>query len=141
MNDNDLLNSTYQGAQMGCEGINHLIQLTDDTSFRNALENEFEEYQQIISSANEIMQEQSSKPKDLGLMAKASSYISTSLDTLMDKSTSHMAEMMIEGNTMGITQITKDIKEYQGQDKRVMNLANKLLKTEQANIEEMKNFL
>lgn len=141
MNDNDLLNSTYQGAKMGCEGINHLIQLTDDTSFRNALENEFEEYQQIISSANEIMQEQNNKPKDLGLMAKASSYISTSLDTLMDKSTSHMAEMMIEGNTMGITEITKDIKEYQGQDKRVMNLANKLLKTEQANIEEMKNFL
>lgn len=52
----------------------------------------------------------------------------------MNKSPSHISEMMIRGSTMGIVDITKKIKEYDDADKVILNLANDLLKFEQRNI-------
>ena len=53
----------------------------------------------------------------------------------------HIAEMMIQGNAMGLTRITKRLGEYEGEDKAVRKLAGKLLAAEQQNIEQMKQFL
>ncbi|MNI90281.1 hypothetical protein D3C73_1477860 [compost metagenome] len=52
-----------------------------------------------------------------------------------------MAEMLIQGSTMGIIDITKKIKEYKSQDQTILGLANKLLQFEQKNIDELKKFL
>jgi uncharacterized protein (DUF305 family) len=60
---------------------------------------------------------------------------------MMDHSATKIAEMMIQGSTMGVTKSLRTIRDCQLQDERVRDLANKLLKTEQANIEEMKQFL
>lgn len=61
--------------------------------------------------------------------------------TAADDSPSKIAEMMINGSTMGVTKITKGISGYSGKNKNITSLADKLLKTEQNNIEEMKRFL
>lgn len=49
--------------------------------------------------------------------------------------------MMIQGNTMGMTQSLRNLNDYPGKDERVRDLASKLLRTEEANIEQMKKFL
>ena len=74
-------------------------------------------------------------------MAKTMSAMMTGMKTMEDRSTSHMAEMMVEGNTMGITKITKRLHEYDGGDQAVKELAEDLLKTEENNTEQMKRFL
>ena len=48
---------------------------------------------------------------------------------------------MIQGSTMGITKMIKRINEYDGEDEQILDLARKQVKTEQANIEQMKKFL
>ena len=42
---------------------------------------------------------------------------------------------------MGITKLTRQLNEYDGSDDSAARLAQKQLKTEQANIDEMKKFL
>lgn len=74
-------------------------------------------------------------------MSKMMSYVMSSMKTINDNSPSCIAEMMIQGSTMGVTKITKRINEYKGHDERVRDVANKLLHTEQVNIEEMKKYL
>ena len=59
----------------------------------------------------------------------------------MNKTPSHISEMLIQGSTMGIIDITKKIKEYPNADKEILELANKLLKLEQNNVEECKKYL
>ena len=49
--------------------------------------------------------------------------------------------MMIQGSTMGVTKSIRTIRDCQLQDERVRDLADKLLETQQANIEEMKKYL
>ena len=63
------------------------------------------------------------------------------LKTLANKSPSHISEMLIQGSTMGIIDLTKKLKEYAEADQEILSLANKLLKLEQNNVEECKKYL
>lgn len=51
------------------------------------------------------------------------------------------AEMGIQDNTMGITKGTRHLNDYAGDDRRVRQLAEKLLRTEEANVAQMKPYL
>lgn len=139
--DFDMLNKIYQNAEMGRDGITHMIKATEDTNFRKTLENQLQEYQCVIDTAEQLLQEQGQKPAPANPMAKTSASVMSGMKTFRDKSPSHLADMMIQGSTMGVTDITKQIKSYNGNDQKVIDLSNKLLQTEQANIEEMKKFL
>ena len=67
--------------------------------------------------------------------------ISFVLRTLPSFLTSKIAEMMIQGNTMGLTKGLRNLHSYHGKDVRVRELAHKLLATEEANIVQMKPYL
>ena len=60
---------------------------------------------------------------------------------MMSPTDSKIAEMMIKGSTMGITKNIKNIHKYDGMSGDIMMLANKLVATEQDNIDQMKKFL
>ena len=47
----------------------------------------------------------------------------------------------MKGNNMGITKGLKHLHDYEGDDPKVRTLAERLLSTEQANVEQMKPFL
>ena len=74
-------------------------------------------------------------------MARLSSEVMSTMQTLADSSDSKIAEMTIKGNNMGITKGLKQLPDYEGNDRQVRSLAEKLLSTEQANVEQMKPFL
>ncbi|MNJ03052.1 hypothetical protein D3C73_1632290 [compost metagenome] len=67
--------------------------------------------------------------------------MSTKMNIQKDDSHSHIAEMIIKGSTMGVTDVTKHLNKFDDVDSDIINLANKLLKIEENNIEEMKNYL
>lgn len=139
--DSELLNDVCRNAEMGRDSIMHVIKLTDDPQFRRSLETQLSEYQKVYDSADTMLQERGCRPEEAPAMSKMMSYVMSSMKTLNDNSPSCIAEMMIQGSTMGVTKMTKRINEYQGHDERVRDVANKLLHTEQVNIEEMKKYL
>ena len=59
----------------------------------------------------------------------------------MDDSRSRIAEMMIQGTTMGIVKTIRHIRDYEGDDPDARKLAQKLLDTQEKNVEQMKAFL
>ena len=61
--------------------------------------------------------------------------------TLTDRSPSRIAEMMIQGSTMGTIQMTRRLHSCEAADAEALLLAHKLLRTEENNIEQMKEFL
>ncbi|MDO4174095.1 MAG: hypothetical protein Q4D42_04970 [Eubacteriales bacterium] len=135
-----LLNHIRQTTEMGVDGINSVIQYADGT-FRQALEQQRTEYNKIHDSADKLLRKHSGQPEDVGTFAKWSSELSSGLKTMMDSSQSNLANMMIQGNTMGVTKSMQTIRECDVHDHEVTSLANQLLATEQANIDQMKKFL
>ena len=88
-----------------------------------------------------MLRERGQEPKGLNPMVKASSEMMSAMKTMADHSTSKIAEMMIQGNTMGMTKSLRQMRTYASEDGRVKDLADKLLQTEEANIQQMKGFL
>ena len=126
---------------MGCGSISYVSEKTDDADMKQSLQKQNTEYNDIASQAAELLNENGETAKEKGAMSHACLWGSIQMNTLADKSIDHIAEMMIQGNAMGLTKITRRLGEYDGEDKAIRGLAGKLLSTEQNNIEQMKRFL
>ena len=141
MNDIELLQYVHETAEMGIEGLNSLDGQVRDDSLRRVLSQQGAEYRQIADQAERLLRSLGEEPRDPGLLAKVSAEVMSTFKTLADPSASNIAEMVIQGNTMGVTKSLRVIHDYSMEDERVSDLANKLLETEQNNIEQMKPFL
>ena len=139
--ENQLLNHIYQTAEMGREGIQSVLKYTDEPGLASALAGQLTEYEKLQNAAGSLLQARGEPPKGLGPMAKASSEVMSTVKAMTDRSAANIAEMMIQGSTMGVTKSLRTIRDCDVQDVTVRRLADQLLKTEQANIEEMKRFL
>ena len=141
INDVELLQDICESSEMGRDSIMHVIKLTDDPGFRKTLETQLTEFANMYDTADKMLQERGSRPSSVGPVAKAASYVTATMKTLKENTPSCIAEMMIQASTIDITKFTRQLNEYDGSDDSAARLAQKQLKTEQANIDEMKKFL
>ena len=141
MNEIDLLSHVYQTAEMGQDGITSVLKRSRDPSLNQALERQKPEYHDLQASAGDMLRARGIQPDGVGAVAKLSSGMMSAMKTMMDHSSTKIAEMMIQGSTMGVTKSLRTLRDCHPKDPKVKDLADKLLKTEQANIEEMKGFL
>lgn len=141
LSETQLLNHIYQTAEMGQEGIQSVLKYAEEPKLVQTLNSQLSEYQKIQNSAGSMLHARGEPPKGLGPMAKISSEAMSTVKAMADPSATRIAEMMIQGSTMGVTKSLRTIRDCELKDDSVRRLADKLLKTEQANIEEMKQFL
>ncbi len=141
MKEIDLLSHVYQTADMGRDGIKSVRKRVRDPKLLQALDAQDTEYRKLQDSAGRMLRARGVQPDGVGMMAKMGSEMMSTMQTMMDHSATKIAEMMIQGNTMGMTKSLRTIRDCKAEDGQVKDLADKLLKTEEANIEEMKNFL
>ena len=59
----------------------------------------------------------------------------------LGKSDKEIAKLMMEGNQKGVLEITAELNQYEDQDEEILNLAHRLLATEEHNREEFKKYL
>lgn len=137
----ELLNYIHQNAQMGVVTTGQLKEIADDKKFLDLINRQNEEYKNLNREAEHLINKHNYQEKDLNSMAKISVHMNISMKTLTNKSPEHIAEMMIQGSTMGVIEAKKNIKKYQNADPKAVNLAEKLLHTEESNIEHLKSFL
>ena len=133
MQDTELLQFIHKTARMGEESLRDIEPMVKENALYSAISNQIREYKCIAGCAN--------LAPDPGTFTKVSAGVMTAMKMMADNSSSKIAEMVIEGNTMGITKGTKHLNDYTGDDRQVKALAQKLIATEQANVEQMKPFL
>ena len=141
LSENQLLNHIYQTAEMGRDGIRTVLKYADEPGLVRVLNSQLEEYQRIQNTAGAMLHARGEPPKGIGPMAKLSSEAMTAVKSLTDPSATNIAEMMIQGSTMGVSKSLRTLRDCDLKDDGVRDLANRLLKTQEANIEEMKRFL
>ena len=133
-----LLNDVFQNAQMGVDSTQRLIELVEDKPFQSVLIAQRNRYQDVYDRTLQLSDQELKGKKTL---QKLSSTMMINLQTIKDKTPSHLAGMMIQGNTMGVIDMTKSLRENQAADPPVLALAQDLLSMQKVNIEEMKPYL
>lgn len=140
--DAELLNFIYQNSQMGVDTLNQLIPMLDNEGFKKQLDAQLREYTQIHEEAKELLNAHGYDEKGIGAMEKIMTYLMIDIKTLMDKSSSHIAEMLIQGSNMGIIDAIKKINRYEEEtSKEIVSLMKRLLKFEENNVERLKKAL
>ena len=119
----EMLNFIYQNAQMGQNTLNQLLKISEDNKFNKLLGSQFDEYKKIFDKSEQILNRLGKEAKDISARQKITVYIMINFEMLKDKSPSHISQMLIQGSTMGIIDITKKIKEYMSADKDVINFS------------------
>ena len=142
MNGNtELLNFVYQNAQMGTVTINQLMDIVKEDEFKRHLEAQLKGYQSMERDALALLEENGCDEKGLTAFEKIRTYLMIDMQTLTDKSASHVAEMMMIGSNMGVINAVKNLKKYKNGEKKIRDLMERLLRFEEDNVQQLKKFL
>lgn len=139
--DNHLLKLLCEDADMGRASIEHVMKKTEDKTLREVLERQHADYEKAYNNAAERLKKNGEEPTVSSPFTKLMAYLGTDMKTFADDSSSKIAELMIQGNTMGVTGMTKQIHEYDGENKDVLDMAHQQVKLQQEHIEALKKFL
>lgn len=137
----ELLNFLYQNAQMGTETLPRIIELSQCPEFTESLKDQNAGYEHFYEEARICLHKRGYDEKGISTMDKITTYIMMNVQTMKDQSTSHLAEMVIQGSNMGMIQAVKKQNQYQDADPQILKLMNELQKFEEKNIERLKKFL
>ncbi len=141
-NDVSMLNSIRQTTEMGCYGIKTVMNETLNRDFRNALRSQMSEYERIYDEADRLLHDRGGKAKSINPMAKYGSAMASKMRARVSTDpTAKIAEMMLQGNTRGMIKSMHNIRTMGVLDPKVASLSRRLLQTEQANIDQMKQYL
>jgi hypothetical protein len=137
----DLLDRIYKASKMGMEAAEALIPKVHVEPLREQIEFQEDNYKETAAKAKAMMRQDGRLPNERAPYQKAMLRSTIKMHTLMDSSPRHIAEMMINGTTMGIIEMTKRLNEENDADIDARWLAENYLENEQNNIEELKSYL
>jgi len=139
-NNKKLLRDIYQNAAMGLSTLKRMIKRCEDENFRKAMADQFAEYHEIHVKAQELMSAHGLQPQAKSPV-EGLAFPALYLNLKVDKTSSHMAEMIMQGSLMGIIDIARAIRENPAAEDEVRILAKKLLATEERNLRNMQEYL
>jgi hypothetical protein len=99
------------------------------------------DYQEIADKSKSQLQQGGAEVKDNPMYQKAMMKGNVKMNTLINSSDSHIAQMVIQGSTMGITQMTRLLHDSKNADGISTDIAKEFIKKEEENIEVMKKYL
>ena len=140
--DEEVLTSVYKNAHIALQSISNVIGETDDQKMKEELNDEYDGYEKFIGKLSSHMKEVGCEPKDIGVLQKAFMFTSIKMNTLTDDSTSHIAELMIKGTVMGITELTEIVNKHEKDLKQTtLDLTKELLSLEESYEQRLKKLL
>lgn len=140
----ELLEHVYKDASMARYSTKKLLDsLKDrDNKIKGYLEEIFDKYEEFENEAKELLEDGNVKPMDESLFKKMMSAMGISKEVRDDNSDSSIADMLIQGISMGSIEMEKKVKAYHDQvDKEHLKLAKSFLKFQEKTVEHLKKYL
>lgn len=138
----EVINNAYKNAHIALQSISDLMPECPSTKMREELQTEHDGYEKIIGEISEYMKSNNIEPKYIGVMKKAMLWTSIKMNAMTDDSRSHLAEMMLKGTIMGITELMQLLTRSDGKVKpEILALVEKLKNLEEEYEENLKALL
>ena len=137
----EVLSSALKTTQMGQIGIRSVLDTNMKPQLRQALEDQLREYDSIETEAHTIAFQRGWEVPELDPAVRFMADRVTRMKLMGRNSDSRIAAMMIQGNTRGIIKGYKNLNQFPATDKKVANLAQKLIDFEETNNRQLQGFL
>lgn len=104
-NNINALDEISKGCCMGIDALDFILDKAEEPDFVQLLNEYKEHYESLSKKIEKTYTKYSDKePHETTKMAKAMTWYGIQMNTLTDKSTSKLAEILLEGTTMGIAE-------------------------------------
>lgn len=140
-NEIDILKEINKSAKTGIDGLNFTLEKVQDLRLKELLYQEKDEYRNIYDRTEELLQKKHESTKDTNSLQKVMSWMGIELNTLTDKSNSQIAQILIQGNDMGVIKGTKLLNNMEFEDQQIQNLLKDFIRLQQKNIDDLKKYL
>lgn len=136
-----LLQTLVENGRLGEDACDQLLQRTQSEALRQELMREKEFYASAARDAERLLMQRGVKPRTKGPMARMGMWMGMQINTLADQSASHIADMVIQGATMGVVELTKARNSNPEAGAEAQGIAANLITQQQEAIEKLKAFL
>ena len=139
--DRAVLDESYRNTRMGREAINVIIGKVEDDDLALDLNRQACKFIQLEEKLQKEYHKEKETPPEDSIMNRTRLWSGIQMNTLLNASTEHLADMMIQGNTRGITELMKTVKKNKSVQKEYYEMAQELMDFEEKNIEKRKAYL
>lgn len=141
MKEIDILKEINLNSKVGIEGIEFCIGKTDNSTLKAILNKQKKEYENINDRSTNLLLSLGEDDKEVSPIQKAMSWMGVQMNTLKDNSDSKIAEILIQGNNMGVVKGTKLLHEDDELDSTVRSILSDFISLQQQNIDSLKRYL
>lgn len=136
-----ILNEIGKAAKMGMDSIKYVSDKVEDENLKENLTTQYSSYSKIADKVNVEFEKYGEIPDETPTKDKMMAWSGVQMNTMIDKSNSHIAEILIQGGNMGIIECQKLINHNPHAEENVKNILNEFMTLQQNNIDKMKQFL
>ena len=142
MNDDiSLLNAVLKNTEMGTSTLDQIMDATDNEAFRSSLAIQKQGFARLDAEARAALARMGATPEKQSALTRMGTAVAIAGKTITDRSTRHLADMLIQGSGMGTIDCVKALRDNPGASSEVQQLAHRLQEFEERNVEELKTFL
>lgn len=136
-----ILNEIAKATKMGLSSINFVSDKISDETMKEELSSQYSEYGKVLDKVNTQFEKYGEIPDDEPMGTKMMAWAGVQMNTMTDKSNSHIAEIMAQGNLMGIIEAQKLLNHSPEMEQEIKDILNGFIQLQNNNIEKMKQFL
>lgn len=140
-NEINVLDELNKGTCMGMDAVNFILDKVEDENLKTELNKQYKKYKEINDKIGNIYPEYSNKkPHETNAVNKIMTWYGIEMKTLMDKSTSKIAELLLQGTNMGVIEGRK-LLNHKNIDSKIHSLIQEYVDMQEDAIEKLKTFL
>ncbi len=136
-----MLESIRQNVEMGIDGINAVRKKVKSEEFLTLLDKQRGEYRNILTETSSRLNDIGGAVEGKKSASQMYARVVSGAKSLVYSSDSEIAEDMIKGTSSGVTKITRCLNDSCELSPSTRGFVEKLVKTEEKNIEDLKKFL
>ena len=140
-NEVNVLDELNKGACMGVDAIHFIMDKVKDKELKEELKIQYDKYKSISDKICELYPEYSEKePHETSTMNKVMTWYGIEMKTMMDDTTSKLAELLMQGTNMGIIE-GRRLLNNNDCDPEVRDILQEYVEMQEAAVENLKKFL
>lgn len=137
----EILKEVNKNTKMGMDSLTTIIKKVEDQNFKDLLNTQHNEYQNIYDRTQELLVQNNVQMEDTPTMQKAMSWMGIQFNTATDTSNSKLSELLIQGNDMGIVKGIKLLNNHSFMDNEIKNILSDFVRLQEKNIDDLKQYL
>jgi len=136
-----ILQDLARNAQSGLDAIEALTLRAESRAMRDALNEARTRYQKSLRDGERALRAAGGPAEPTGKAARTAMKLGLELQTAVNRTDDHIAEMVIQGATMGVIEMTKSMNTYAEAEPYARSLASQFIVQQNEIIETHKKFL